>query len=60
MKEYNLIIVGGGAAGILCAIEANKQGIDNILLIEKDKNTTKKKKHKKQKTPEIDAQCRQY
>ena len=33
MKEYNLIIVGGGAAGILCAIEANKKGIDNILLI---------------------------
>lgn len=36
MKAYNLIIVGGGAAGILCAIEANKKGIDNILLIEKD------------------------
>ncbi len=36
MKEYNLIIVGGGAAGILCAIEANKQGIQDILLIEKD------------------------
>lgn len=36
MKEYNLIIVGGGAAGILCAIEANKQGMENILLIEKD------------------------
>lgn len=36
MKEYNLIIVGGGAAGILCAIEANKQGMDNILLIEKE------------------------
>lgn len=36
MKEYDLIIVGGGAAGLLCAIEANKQGIDNILLIEKD------------------------
>lgn len=36
MKEYNLIIVGGGAAGILCAIEANKKDIDNILLIEKD------------------------
>ncbi len=35
MKEYDLIIVGGGAAGILCAIEASKQ-IDNILLIEKD------------------------
>lgn len=36
MREYDLIIVGGGASGILCAIEANKQGIDNILLIEKD------------------------
>ena len=36
MKEYNLIIVGGGAAGILCAIEANKKGMDNILLIEKN------------------------
>lgn len=32
MKEYNLIIVGGGAAGILCAIEANKKGIDNIFI----------------------------
>ena len=36
MKEYDLIIVGGGAAGILCAIEANKKGVDNILLIEKE------------------------
>ncbi len=36
MKEYDLIIVGGGAAGILSAIEANKKGITNILLIEKD------------------------
>lgn len=34
--EYDLIIVGGGAAGILCAIEANKKGLENILLIEKD------------------------
>lgn len=36
MDEYNLIIVGGGAAGILCAIKATQQGIDKILLIEKD------------------------
>ena len=36
MREYDLIIVGGGAIGIICAIEAYKQGIDNILLIEKD------------------------
>lgn len=34
--EYDLIIVGGGACGILCAIEANNKGIKNILLIEKD------------------------
>ncbi len=36
MKAYDLIIVGGGAAGILCAIDANEKGIKNILLIEKD------------------------
>ncbi|RDC48218.1 FAD-binding protein, partial [Acinetobacter sp. RIT592] len=27
MKAYDLIIVGGGAAGILCAIDANEKGI---------------------------------
>ena len=36
MREYDLIIVGAGAAGILCAIEASKKGIKNVLLIEKD------------------------
>jgi thioredoxin reductase len=36
MREYDLIIVGGGAAGILCAIDAYKKGVENILLIEKD------------------------
>lgn len=36
MIEYDLIIVGAGASGILCAIEASKRGIENILLIEKD------------------------
>ncbi len=36
MEVYELIIVGGGAAGMLCAIEAKKSGIKNILLIEKD------------------------
>lgn len=36
MIEYNLIIVGGGASGILCAIDAYKKGIKDILLIEKD------------------------
>lgn len=36
MREYDLIIIGGGASGIICAIEAYKKGIKNILLIEKD------------------------
>lgn len=36
MREYDLIIVGAGASGILCAIEASKQGMKNILLLEKD------------------------
>lgn len=36
MKTYDLIIVGGGVAGMLCAINSNKNGVENILLIEKD------------------------
>lgn len=36
MNTYDLIIVGGGVAGMLCAINSKKQGINNILLIEKD------------------------
>lgn len=36
MKVYDLIIIGGGAAGLLCAINAKKNGINDILLIEKD------------------------
>ena len=36
MKEYDLVIIGAGASGLLCCIEASKKGINNILLIEKD------------------------
>lgn len=36
MKHYELIIVGGGAAGMLCAIEAKTKGIQSIALIEKE------------------------
>ncbi|WP_270941100.1 FAD-dependent oxidoreductase [Romboutsia lituseburensis] len=36
MREYDLVIVGAGAAGILCAINADKNNINNVLLIEKD------------------------
>lgn len=36
MREYDLVIIGGGASGILCSIEAKKQNIENVLIIEKD------------------------
>lgn len=36
MKIYDLIIIGGGASGMLCAIEAKKNGVEDILVIEKN------------------------
>lgn len=36
MREYDLIIIGGGASGLLLAINGKKDGIKNILLVEKD------------------------
>ena len=35
MSIYDLIIIGGGASGMLCTIKAKKNGIKNILVIEK-------------------------
>ncbi|WP_297632726.1 FAD-dependent oxidoreductase [uncultured Clostridium sp.] len=36
MVGYDLIIVGGGASGMLAAIEAKRSGIENVIVIEKD------------------------
>lgn len=36
MKKFDLVIVGAGAAGMLCAIEGKKNGLKSILVIEKD------------------------
>ncbi|MFI3284892.1 MAG: NAD(P)/FAD-dependent oxidoreductase [Erysipelotrichaceae bacterium] len=37
MKRYDLVIIGGGSAGLSAAIASKKKGIDSILIIERDK-----------------------
>ena len=36
MKTIDLIVIGSGAAGMAAAIEAKRNGIDDILILEKD------------------------